>query len=480
MKQRLLPLLLLLVCAGCAGPEENVVSTFPLDDITLTPSSPLAIRVERSLDRLESEIYQPDRAIADDENWPGDYVGRALLGATMDARAMHAEPRYVGEILRRLPGRMNAKGYIGGDFAPDINEQQFSGHGWLLRGLCEYYKWKGDETVLPMIRTIVDSLFMPGAGRFAAYPIDPSEHSNAGGEASGSINSASSGWILSTDVGCLFIGMAGLVDAYEVLRDEALAPVIEEMLGRFLEIDLVGIQMQTHATLSALRGMLKYYSLSGEARWLDAARERWATYEREGMTCTYSNYNWFGRFDTWTEPCAIVDSYIVAFELWKATLDPHYRDMAELICCNGLAHGQRDNGGFGCDSCPSEEDPFLRVIIPEATWCCTMRGGEGLPRVSESSWARRGDRLYVPFYRANELSADGLSILEETDYPSEASATFVFARNDAKIAELLLPDLPWAEQMTVSLNGTPVEAVPEDGFLAVRHAFQAGDRVEVA
>ena len=474
--------LLLLLCLAC-GRQEGSVATFPLEDITLTPSSPLAVRTGRSLARLESELYQPDRAIADDENWPGDYVGRTVLGVTMDARALHTEPRYLSEILRRLPGRMEGKGYVGGAFLPVINEQQLSGHGWLLRGLCEYYKWKGDGTVLPMIRSIVDSLFLPGAGRYASYPIAAHERSTTEGAASGSIGAATPDWMLSTDVGCLFIGMAGLVDAYEVLGGERLAPVIEEMLGRFLEVDLVGIQMQTHATLSALRGMLKYHSLTGDPRWLEAAKERWKVYETSGMTCNYANYNWFGRFDAWTEPCAVVDSYIVAFELWKRTRDPHYRDMAELIYLNALCHGQRDSGGFGCDNTPlpSGRDPyFLKVVIPEATWCCTMRGGEGLPRVAESSWARDGRKLYVPFYRACTLSGKGLKVVEETAYPFSGEVTFTFARNAARIGTLLLPDLPWAEDVTVSVNGAAVETVPEDGFLAVRRAFKAGDKVAVS
>ena len=481
MKTRTLVLTVLaaLMPVACTEKTEKGLHVFPLESVTLASGSPLQERILRNQSRLESELYQPDRAIADDVNWPGDYVGRTILGVTMDARALHAEPRYLGEILRRLPDSRNAKGYLGGDFGKVINEQQLSGHGWLLRGLCEYYKWKGDESVLPVIRTIVDSLFLPGTGRYAAYPIAPEQRSTTGGAASGSIGAATPDWMLSTDVGCLFIGMAGLIDAYEVLGDERIVPTIEEMLGRFLEVDLTGIQMQTHATLSALRGMLKYHALTGEDKWLEAAKERWATYEKDGMTCNYANYNWFGRFDAWTEPCAVVDSYIVAFNLWLETRDAHYRDMAELIYYNALCHGQRENGGFGCDSTPLPDSPFLKVVIPEATWCCTMRGGEGLPRVAASAWARDGRKLYVPFFCASTLSTPDLTVEEVTGYPVQPFATFTFTSNRAGIDKLLLPDLPWADGWHVEVNGESVETGTEDGFLAVSRRFKPGDKVEV-
>ena len=41
------------------------------------------------------------------------------------------------------------------------------------------------------------------------------------------------------------------------------------------------------------------------------------------MTATYENYNWFGNGhkETWTEPCAVVDSLILALELYRLTKD---------------------------------------------------------------------------------------------------------------------------------------------------------------
>ena len=474
MKKFLLTVLLAVLVACSKAPAS--VQTYPMKDVTVCGE--LASRLDRNLSRLSEDIYQPPQVFKKDD-WPGDFVGRTILGLTMDGEALHRKPAYLDQIIAELPSHLNKKGYFGEDFSPMINEQQLSGHGWLLRGLCEYYKWTGDKSVLPIVKSIAENLFVAAKGRYSSYPIDSLQRSTAGGKESGSISSESSGWMLSTDVGCVFIGMAGLIDAYEVLDEPSVKKTIEEMAGRFLEVDLAGIHAQTHATLSALRGILKFYSLTGDASLLGDAAERWDLYVKDGMTCNYENLNWFGRPDSWTEPCAIVDSYMVAFELWKDTFDPQYRNIAELIYFNALGHTQRFNGGFGCDNCPSPENPFLGVHAPEAYWCCTMRGGEGLARVAESSWAHGKRSLFVPFFRENSLNDGKLSVTENTGYPHDSSAVFRFSRNDSGISSLFFPDLPWTDSVKVTVNGVQVEAPASDGFRAVNRLFVPGDEIRI-
>ena len=107
----------------------------------------LLIRAMKNFDRLESEIYQPENVFIDYKHstpdvWAGDKEGRIILGLVLEARATHRTPLYLEKIIQMLPKRMNAKGYLGQIYENTIDEQQLSGHGWLLRGLCEYYEWK--------------------------------------------------------------------------------------------------------------------------------------------------------------------------------------------------------------------------------------------------------------------------------------------------------------------------------------------------
>lgn len=442
----------------------------------------LAQRLDRNMDRLESEIYRPD-AVFKADDWPGDFVGRTILGTVLNSRASGRAPQYLQSIIEGLPSHLNEKGYLGPVYEGK-DEQQLSGHGWLLRGLCEYYTLTGDGAIIPIICGIAANLFIPDPQLYSSYPIEPQSREGYSGAESGTIQNEVAGWRLSSDIGCVFIGMGGLIHAYSILKfipgtdPELLAGMkdcIERMLERFRETDPVAIKAQTHATLTACCALLRYYELTGEEQWLNVAEGRWKTYVAEGMTVNFENYNWFGRPDSWTEPCAIIDSYILACGLWKHTLKAGYRDLAELIYYNAICHTQRYNGGFGCDNCPSEENPYLKVHAPEAFWCCTMRGGEGLARVAEGSYLHSGKTLYIPFFRESELRTGGISLNQHTAYPFEGKVEIQILDNPGKFNRLYLPSAPWMQEMTVKLNG---KACPMNGNILERR-LMAGDRIEV-
>ena len=122
-------------------------------------------RLMRNFNRLEETKYQPDHVFLTEEEsgyWPGDTEGRTILGLVMDARATGRTPLYLDEIIRRVPANLNELGYMGTIHRDSVDEQQLSGNGWMLRGLCEYYLWKRDEKLLPVISRMADNLFVGG------------------------------------------------------------------------------------------------------------------------------------------------------------------------------------------------------------------------------------------------------------------------------------------------------------------------------
>lgn len=444
-------------------------------------------RVSKNFDRLHEEKYQPQHVFLTEEesgNWPGDTEGRTILALVLDAQALHKEPVYLKQIIDMIPTHLNEKGYMGPIYEGVMNEQQISGNGWMLRGLCEYYSWKKDESVLSVIRTIVKNLFIKGKGFYARYPIDPDSRIKNVGAESGAIQNTINGWMLSSDIGCIFIGMEGAIHAYQYCRIPELREVIEEMIAKFLEVDLVKIKAQTHASLTACRGLLRYDDITGKSKYLREVEKRWQIYKRHGMTNNYENYNWFDRFDTWTEPCAIVDSYMLAVQLWQRTGKSEYRNDAELIYYNGICHTQRFNGGFGCDTCPNEENPCLSIHAPEAHWCCTMRGGEGLSCAVKYAYQLKGDTLYIPFFHQSELlwrknTHELFSLQQKTNYPFGNSVCFEVKGNTAKIKSVKFPELPWALDYKISLNGVRHELNAENGFFTLSGDFQIDDIIEL-
>lgn len=465
-----------LMCAqGCSGNEE--------DNVVFCPEGSLKERVERNLTRLEGDKYLPENVFLTEEEslgWPGDTEGRTILGLVCDSKAAGHESPNLAEIISLIPAHLNERGYMGTDYGDVIDEQQISGHGWMLRGLCAYYRYAGDESVLSIIRSISENLFVRHAGRYRTYPISPSERDGDGG-ASGHISGSCDGWRLSSDIGCLFIGLDGLVDAYGLTGGDELKVVIEEMIGRFLEMDIVGIKAQAHASLTGCRALVCFAELTENDMYIHEAQKRWLLYKKYGMTENYANYNWLTRYDTWTEPCAIVDSYILALKLWEHTSDTSYLEDAHMIWYNAICHAQRHNGGFGCDTCPGEASGCdLKVFIDEAHWCCTMRGAEALLAAVESLAFSKEDQLVITSYHDGTIRSGNMEMQISTDYPCEGVTLLDVRKGKVRKGSLKLFMPSWMKVEQVKVDGKPLcdEVVAmNDGFLSFNMSFRAGDQV---
>ena len=395
----------------------------PVDFGSIHAGGDLAHRTAQNFARLQEDLYRPPQVFRGTNwrSWPGDMEGRALLAVTLLSRATGQEPDYFPAMVAAYPAQLNPQGYFGPLLdLHAINEQQLSGHGWFLRGLCEYYEYKHDPATLAQIRAVITNLALPLRGKYAAYPIDPAVRAAATAPANpGSVDGHLSGqhgdWAVSSDTGCAFIFLDGLVHAWVVLRAAnspeapALKALIDEAIARFLQVDLVAIKAQTHASLTALRALLRVYAETHDSALLAAVRDRYHLYRTTAMTEHYANTNWFGRPDSWTEPCAILDSFMVATELWQFTGDPAYLEDAHRIWFNGVGRGLRSNGVLGTDTCDYHSD-FVLVRIYDSYFCCTMRGGEGHARAAQYLYFTRPAQfgkpaeLNVPFFSNSEAT----------------------------------------------------------------------------
>ncbi len=356
-------------------------------------SGALAERICRNRDRFGGENYTPeDVRRLDDYEWPGDFRGRLLL-----AEACHyAYDKSNGKRFFALLEDTLTNYEI--PYRPEnetVNEQALSGFSWLMRGIVLSAELTKDERASAFAKKLFEMVYLPCAPWLPCYPLTREKKDE--GEAMGSINMSYPHWLVSTDIGCVFISMDGLSAYYALTGDARAMELLNVLTELFEKADPLAARMQTHATLSGTRAMLRMYGLTGEERYLRPAEQRFVLYLSRGMSRTYSNYNWFLRPD-WSEPCAIVDAFMVAVQLFRATDASGFLDIAEKTLYNGLLASQRENGGFGCDSCVREEEPNLYVAaegLYEAHWCCTMRGTEGLTYAAANAVLEEDDNVLI-------------------------------------------------------------------------------------
>lgn len=435
------------------------------------PKGNLAYRMVKNYARLEGPEYRPEQIFDIDKNgWPGDWEGRTILAVTLLARATGRTPAYLDAILEKLETEFNEKGYLKEILpAVTVNEQQLSGHNWLLRGLLELYLWRGDEKIRQWAQNIVENLYLPVKSLYAQYPLDPAARSFDGAPAGFIAGKSVNGWYLSTDIGCAYMCLDALSQYYEIFQDERVADLLDEMVLHFSQIDFLGASMQTHASLSATRGILRYYQCTGRKELLEFAVNFFNLYMEKGMTENYANENWFSR-PTWTEPCAIVDSFLLALGLFRETGKYVYAQTANRIYANGLGYAQRSNGGFGCDQCIGSETAgvFLSTLenIYEAYWCCSMRGAEGLSNAARLSVLTDDNCVTLSAYFDGSYLLNDFAFEEKTDFPYAGNVRLDIRQCDGqhKLA-FYIPE--YADQIILKKDGRKITGVLDNGFYCV-------------
>ena len=410
----------------------------------------LGRRSRLSFHRMED--YTPEFTLCGNEGWPGDREGRAILGQVLIGQAVHQTSSQTEALLAGLP-----EGVVGPPLdLGTIQEQQVTGHGWLLRALCEHYRCSGREDMLVRIRHILDALYLPLRGKWRTYPIDPKQRKKDVGAAAGQLTGdVLEGWSLSSDVGGLFLSLDGLTHAYETEPHLELVELVEEGIERFMESDPVSLGCQTHATLSCLRALLRWDRLHGRPELLAHVRSLFDAYLAGAYTEHHHNWNWFGQ-PSWTEPCAVVDSFQVATELWRATGEVRYLPIAQQILFTGLSR-QRHNGGYGCDCCTGANDQTTVAVQDnyEAHWCCTMRGAEGWARAAELCWCLSDERVYLPWQSDSTATLpmhDGVwKVRQESTYPQDGRSVFIVEKAPATgELEVALYVAPWVDRERIT------------------------------
>lgn len=463
----------------------------PIDIRNVTVEGDLRGRLIKNFSRLHDPIFRAGMAGLSpccSVGWPGDWEGRAMLALIHGEEALHTKAAYLPELIEWIYSLMNDEGYRSEPNdklnLEDINEQMHSAQNWLMRAFMAYYRQTGDSKYLDDVKTILRNLYLPIKEHLPNYPRTANDRVVASDKAAiGHTTGHFREWRLSSDTGCIFMCFDALGEAWQLIDEEPLhteiGELIDALLNEFRHMDYVAAELQTHASLTCMRGLMRVYRVKREKELLDIIEKYFDDFIKHGMTIHYANINNFGGAGH-TEPCGIVDSYMLACQLWEETGKLSYLEMSHKIWWSALMRAQRFNGGFGCEW--TGRDGFLRAHerIYEAFWCCTMRGAEGLAYPVHHALYEGEGTLTLPFYFDFTANlTDGETVSVQSDYPDKGTVCFTVKKGNGRKTILRFFRPQWMLDPAITINGAPAAFTEKEGFLEVALSLKAGTVCEL-
>lgn len=258
-------------------------------------------------------------------------------------------------------------------------------------------------------------------------------------------------------------------------------------------------------------GMADVAALTGDRKYLSAINDIWEDvvdhklYLTGGIGAT-GNGEAFGaeyelpNMSAYAETCASIANVYWNSRMFLMSGDGRYMDVLERILYNGLLSGVSLSGDRFFYPNPLASMGQHQRSAWFSCACCITNMTRFMPSVPGYVYAQRKNELYVNLYVANsaqvELPAGKIAIDQETEYPWKGAVSIrVDPAAPAKFSlHLRVPG--WARDevvpgglyqflsqkaapIQVKLNGKPVQAATEKGYLVISRLWKKGDRVEL-
>ncbi|MEV5910981.1 beta-L-arabinofuranosidase domain-containing protein [Streptomyces chartreusis] len=260
---------------------------------------------------------------------------------------------------------------------------------------------------------------------------------------------------------------------------------------------LDGLHANQHIPI--FTGYLRLYDATGEARYLDAARNFWGMvvpHRMYGIGGTSTAEFWKARgviagtiSDTDAETCCAYNMLKLSRTLFFHEQRPQYMDYYERALYNQVLGSKQDKA--------DAEKPLVTYFIgltpghvrdytpKQGTTCCEGTGMESATKYQDSVYfkAADGSALYVNLYSPSQLTwaANGVTVTQTTSFPREQVTTLTFGGVGSAFAlRLRVPS--WATAgFRVTVNGSAVSGTPVPGsYFTVSRTWRGGDTVKIS
>ena len=183
------------------------------------------------------------------------------------------------------------------------------------------------------------------------------------------------------------------------------------------------------------------------------------------------------------ETCNTYNMLRLTKMLYETSADTHYMDYYERALYNHILSTVNPiQGGFVYFT-PMRSGHYRVYSQPQTSfWCCVGSGMENHARYGEMIYSHGGaDNLYVNLFIPSELTWGKTLVTQTNKFPAEEATTItVDPKKPAEFTiRVRIPEWTDASKMQPSVNGQPVEAKAEGGYLAISRKWAKGDKLHV-
>ena len=194
------------------------------------------------------------------------------------------------------------------------------------------------------------------------------------------------------------------------------------------------------------------------------------------------------------ESCNTYNMLRLTKMLYQTSADKNYIDYYERALYNHILSILNPvQGGFVYFT-PMRSGHYRVYSQPQTSmWCCVGTGLENPARYGEMIYAyeaqaprssgAKGESpvqaLIVNLFIPSTLTWGGLTVVQSNQFPRQPGTNIALGMKKPTKFSVKIRQPWWTENMTASVNGKPVEAKAENGYLVISRKWQDGDNIQV-
>ncbi|HTR28215.1 MAG TPA: beta-L-arabinofuranosidase domain-containing protein [Puia sp.] len=425
------------------------------------------------------------------QTWIGEHVGKFLFSASKTYAYSHDPQlkRLMDAVARTYISCQMPDGYLGTYLEKDRwTEWDVWAHKYAIIGLLNYYSVTGYAPALESAKKAADLI----CRTFGSEPAkkDLMKAGEHAGLAPGSI-------------------LEPMIDLYRYTGDEKYlafsryilrafeqpdGPRIFSQLEKYGDVTKVG-DAKAYEMLSCFLGILKYYQLTGEERYLELLKTAWTdiTKNRLYITGTASDHEIFvgpgvlkaTNDDQMGEGCVTVTWIQFNLALLKITGDIKYADEIERSVYNHLLAAE--NPQTGCVSYYTALQGIKPYRCDQGYSCCLSSVPRGISLIPEMPGGTIDGNFTVLLYEKGVASVrvrapDGkmipLEVICHARVPAEGEADFEIKPATVSVFTINFRVPYWSRDFKAAVGSDVFQGKPGE-MLAIRRSWKAGDRVKI-